>query len=91
MYGPTYDNRGFQHEQTRPPPYDQRGIYPQLPQEPPNYVAFAPQTINTHQTSTPGIPNRTTHKKGNIGLRLSDTALVYMLIQQISSHINENI
>ena len=75
MYGPTYDNRAFQHEQTRPPPYDQRGIYPQLQQEPPTYVAFAPQTIDTHQTSTPGIPNcNKKPKKGNIGLCWSDTA-----------------
>ncbi|XP_061754090.1 transmembrane protease serine 2 isoform X1 [Nerophis ophidion] len=49
---PAYDNIGFQHEDTRPPPYAPRaGIYPSLPQATPSYViTHAPE--NTLQ-STP--------------------------------------
>uniref|UniRef100_A0A3Q0R4B9 Transmembrane serine protease 2 n=1 Tax=Amphilophus citrinellus TaxID=61819 RepID=A0A3Q0R4B9_AMPCI len=44
MNGPIYDNKGFQHEENRPPPYF---ITPQSPGHFP---------INTPYTSTPGIP-----------------------------------
>lgn len=64
-YGPIYDNKGFQHEEERPPAYTQ-AIYPHLPQTIPNYVAATPQTINTHHTTTPGTPHNIGQlKKGN--------------------------
>ncbi|XP_019750870.1 transmembrane protease serine 2 [Hippocampus comes] len=63
--GPTYDNIGFQHEESRPPPFaPQQGIYPTLPEPTPSYVAFAPIPINTHQTTTPAAPQNTTENKG---------------------------
>lgn len=59
-HGSIYDNVGFQHEERRP----QQGIYPSLPQETPRYVAFTPQTINTHHTTTPGAPHKIGQNKG---------------------------
>lgn len=56
---PTYDNVGYQHEESRPPPYNQqhRGIYPSLPQQTPTYVTVTPApVINTHYTGRPGAP-----------------------------------
>ncbi|XP_026183445.1 transmembrane protease serine 2 isoform X2 [Mastacembelus armatus] len=62
--GAIYENRGFQQNEERPSPYMvQQGIYPNLPQHIPNYVAMSPQ-INTHHTVTPGIPHTTGQKKG---------------------------
>ncbi|KAM9348167.1 transmembrane protease serine 2 isoform 1-T2 [Symphorus nematophorus] len=62
---PVYDNRGFQQEEGRPPPYSElQGAYPYLPHETPSYVAVAPQTINTHHTVTPGTPHNTRQKTG---------------------------
>ncbi|CAJ1064567.1 transmembrane protease serine 2 [Xyrichtys novacula] len=60
---PTYDNIGFQHEEVRPPPYNQQqGIYPTMPQGTPSYVAVTPSpVINTHQTVTPAIPATPQH------------------------------
>lgn len=60
-----YDNRGFQHEEGRPPAYaPQQGIYPHLPQVTPTYVASNPQIINTHHTEVPGAVHNTGQKKG---------------------------
>ncbi|XP_040906700.1 transmembrane protease serine 2 [Toxotes jaculatrix] len=60
-----YDNRGFQHDDGRPPPYNpQKGMYPSLPQETPTYVAMTPKTINTHHTVTPGTPHNIGQKRG---------------------------
>ncbi|XP_062416331.1 transmembrane protease serine 2-like [Pungitius pungitius] len=63
-YGPTYDNIGFRHEEGRPPPTaPQQGIYPNLPQATPSYIAVPPKTINTHHTVAPG-PNPNPHNTG---------------------------
>ncbi|XP_030602780.1 transmembrane protease serine 2 [Archocentrus centrarchus] len=52
MNGPIYDNKGFQHEENRPPPYfitlQSPGHFP----------------INTPYTSTPGIPDNPNQMKG---------------------------
>ncbi|XP_034462641.1 transmembrane protease serine 2 isoform X2 [Hippoglossus hippoglossus] len=63
---PVYDNRGFQHGETRPPPFSpQNAMYPALPQETPTYVAttFGP-SINTHHTTPPEMPHNTGQRKG---------------------------
>ncbi|XP_056267658.1 transmembrane protease serine 2-like isoform X2 [Pseudoliparis swirei] len=63
--GPTYDNKGFQHEDRRPPPRaPQQDTNPSLPQVTPSYVAVSPQTINTHHTVAPGTPHNTGQKTG---------------------------
>nr|XP_019941102.1 PREDICTED: transmembrane protease serine 2 [Paralichthys olivaceus]XP_019941103.1 PREDICTED: transmembrane protease serine 2 [Paralichthys olivaceus]XP_019941104.1 PREDICTED: transmembrane protease serine 2 [Paralichthys olivaceus] len=63
---PVYENRGFQHDERRPPPYSpQNAMYPALQQETPTYVATTPRpTINTHHTVTHGMPHNTGHSKG---------------------------
>lgn len=63
---PSYDNIGFQHEEERRPPSyaPQPGLYPQLPQATPSYVAVTSNTINTHHTVIPGTLQSTGQKKG---------------------------
>ncbi|XP_030648298.1 transmembrane protease serine 2 [Chanos chanos] len=55
---PYYVNYGFQNREERPPAYapPPQG-YPSVPQ-------YAPQTINTHHTATPGPPHSSTAGKG---------------------------
>ncbi|XP_061558471.1 transmembrane protease serine 2 isoform X2 [Phycodurus eques] len=65
LNGATSENRGFQLQENRPPPYaPQQEIYPSLPQATPSYVAFAPKPVNTHQTTATAVPQNTAEKKG---------------------------
>ncbi|XP_034008581.1 transmembrane protease serine 2 [Trematomus bernacchii] len=62
---PIYDNRGFQHEERRPPSEGpQQGLYPCLPQEIPSYVAVTPNTINTHHSAPPAAAPEPAQRKG---------------------------
>ncbi|CAB1442601.1 unnamed protein product [Pleuronectes platessa] len=63
---PVYDNRGFQHEESRPPPYSpQNAMYPALPQQTPSYVATTlGPSINTHHTVPPEMIHNTGQRKG---------------------------
>ncbi|XP_008330469.1 transmembrane protease serine 2 [Cynoglossus semilaevis] len=63
--GLTYDNRGFQHDDGRPPPYNpQAQIYPSLPAHSQNCGAATSEPINTHQTATPVLAVSTVQSKG---------------------------
>ncbi|KAG7516369.1 hypothetical protein JOB18_030087 [Solea senegalensis] len=63
-----YDNKGFQHDNGRPPPYNQEGqqqIYPPLFQETPNYVAVTSAPVNTQFTTAPSpLPPTIGQKQG---------------------------
>ncbi|XP_041865180.1 transmembrane protease serine 2 [Melanotaenia boesemani] len=61
---PVYDNRGFQHEEERPPPHNPQHLYPVIPQMTPNHIVGASQVISTHYTQTPGSPHFPQQKKG---------------------------
>ncbi|KAK1882980.1 Transmembrane protease serine 2 [Dissostichus eleginoides] len=62
---PIYDNRGFQHEERRPPSEaPQQGLYPCRPQEIPSYVAVTPNTINTHHSAPPAAAPEPAQRKG---------------------------
>ncbi|XP_059208092.1 transmembrane protease serine 2-like [Centropristis striata] len=50
---PVYENRGFQHDEGRPPPTPQ----------PPSYVAVI-HKVDTYHTTAPGTPHDTPQKKG---------------------------
>ncbi|XP_029526886.1 transmembrane protease serine 2-like isoform X2 [Oncorhynchus nerka] len=63
--GPQYVNRGFQQGEGRPPPYasapKMHNVPPSIcPQYTPQY---APKTINTHHTVTPGLPHPVPEQK----------------------------
>ncbi|XP_076024242.1 transmembrane protease serine 2 [Genypterus blacodes] len=53
-----YDNRGFETEEGRPPPYSpQYRLYPSLSVEAPSYGVSSATAINTPQpAATPGVP-----------------------------------
>ncbi|XP_072302851.1 transmembrane protease serine 2 [Eucyclogobius newberryi] len=54
---PVYDNSGFRHDEERPPPYaPAQRLYPSIPHTTPQYVPSNPYAINTHQTTTPEVP-----------------------------------
>ncbi|XP_061819187.1 transmembrane protease serine 2 isoform X2 [Nerophis lumbriciformis] len=77
---PAYDNIGFQHEDTRPPPYAPRaGIYPSLPQTTPSYVVtHAPE--NTFQSTPQESVQNKGRKKCNWSRILSVSIFVLLVL-----------
>lgn len=66
--GPQCVNHGFQQGEGRPPPY---ASSPRMHNVPPSICPkyapqYAPKTINTHHTVTPGLPRPVPEQKGTV-------------------------
>ncbi|XP_068187215.1 transmembrane protease serine 2-like [Antennarius striatus] len=74
-YGNSYDNTGFQHDDSKPPPYiPQQDVYTNLP----NYV-ITPQFVGSHPAAGPGTPYYTEQSRKKCTLKFTFAIVAFVI------------